>query len=78
MFKTLFTGSTNPTIVKNITDSTKPGIVVISIYLIWVYRSTPATDAERLVVSERGDILSPKYAPDITAPASQGAGNPNI
>ena len=29
----------------------------------------PATDAAMLVVSESGDILSPKNAPDTTAPA---------
>ena len=28
----------------------------------------------RLVVSERGDILSPKYAPESTAPATTGKG----
>ncbi len=31
----------------------------------------------KLVVSERGDILSPKYAPDIIAPAIIGVGIPN-
>lgn len=29
-----------------------------------------------LVVSESGDILSPKYAPDSTAPATNGSGKP--
>ena len=31
--------------------------------------SDPATAGARLVVSERGDILSPKYAPEMMAPA---------
>ena len=31
----------------------------------------------RLVVSDRGDILSPKYAPDIMAPAVIPAGTPS-
>ena len=30
-----------------------------------------------LVVSDRGDILSPKYAPDRTAPATIGRGKPS-
>ncbi len=29
-----------------------------------------------MVVSERGDILSPKYAPETTTPAVSGAGIP--
>ena len=33
---------------------------------------------DKYVVSERGDILSPKYAPDIIAPASQALSNPII
>ena len=36
----------------------------------------PATAGARFVVSERGDILSPKYAPEITIPAVSGAGTP--
>ena len=32
----------------------------------------------RLVVSESGDILSPKYAPEMTAPAVIGAERPMI
>ena len=30
-----------------------------------------------LVVSDSGDILSPKYAPERTAPATRGKGNPS-
>src|SRR5574344_1057063 len=54
------------------------GIVVIVIYFTCLYRLTPATDAERLVVSERGETLSPKYAPEMIAPASQPTGSPII
>ena len=31
----------------------------------------------KFVVSESGDILSPKYAPDTTAPATIGSGAPS-
>ena len=34
-----------------------------------VNKSVPAIAGARFVVSLSGDILSPKYAPDITAPA---------
>ena len=37
---------------------------------MWVKRSVPAIAGARFVVSERGDILSPKYAPEIMAPAT--------
>jgi len=39
-------------------------------------RVAPAIAGARFVVSDNGDILSPKYAPDTTAPAVIGAGNP--
>ena len=45
------------------------GIVVNAIYLICVNKSVPAIAGAKFVVSLKGDILSPKYAPDITAPA---------
>ncbi len=38
--------------------------------------SEPAIAGAKFVVSERGDILSPKYAPDIIAPAIIGVGMP--
>src|SRR5690606_15325829 len=47
----------------------KVGTVVIAIYLICVNKSVPAIAGATFVVSLKGDILSPKYAPDITAPA---------
>jgi len=46
------------------------GIVVHVMWRMWVKRSVPAIAGARFVVSERGDILSPKYAPEITAPAA--------
>ena len=48
---------------------TKLGIVVYIIYLIWEKRSLDAIAAAKLVVSDNGDILSPKYAPEIIDPA---------
>ena len=43
---------------------------------MWSNRVEPATAGARFVVSDSGDILSPKYAPDTTAPADIAAGNP--
>ncbi|MEG0580418.1 MAG: hypothetical protein RR490_10925, partial [Niameybacter sp.] len=37
--------------------------------LIWSNKLVPAIAGAKFVVSDRGDILSPKYAPDIIAPA---------
>ena len=36
---------------------------------MWFIRSPPATAGAKLVVSDKGDILSPKYAPLSIAPA---------
>lgn len=55
------------------TDSAKrnDGTVVINIYFIWSKSGTfDAADA-KTVVSERAETLSPKYAPEIIAPAIQ-------
>ena len=52
------------------------GTVVIIMYRIWVNKSVPAMADARLVVSDKGDILSPKYAPEITAPATTPGGKP--
>ena len=54
----------------------KEGIVVYIIYLIWVNSSVSATAAAKFVVSDNGDILSPKYAPDIIDPAIIPSENP--
>jgi len=45
--------------------------------LIWSNKSASATPAARFVESESGDILSPKIAPETTAPAVIAAGMPN-
>ena len=47
------------------------GTVVIIIYLICTNNGTPTVDEAITVVSESGEILSPKYAPEIIAPAIQ-------
>src|SRR5699024_1775827 len=59
-----------PTINQTIRPASEDGIVVHSICFMWSYKSTSATKAERFVVSERGDSLSPKIAPEIMAPAA--------
>ena len=71
-------GIKNPATIKMIAHNISVGILVISIYLICLYKSTPEILEDKYVVSERGDILSPKYAPDIIAPASQALSNPII
>ena len=48
----------------------KLGIVVYIIYLIWENKLLEDIAAARFVVSERGDNLSPKYAPEIIDPAT--------
>ena len=45
------------------------GSAVNDKYLIWENKSLPETAGAKLVVSESGDILSPKYAPERIAPA---------
>ena len=52
-------GMRNPATAKIIAVSISVGRFVIIRYLICLYRSTPATLEERLVVSERGESLSP-------------------
>ena len=47
----------------------KAGTVVIVIYRMCVKRGVPQSDEASTVVSESGDILSPKYAPERMAPA---------
>ena len=53
------------------------GTVVGSIPLIWSQSSTPAAAGVRLVVSDNGDILSPKKAPETIAPPVKCAGMPS-
>ena len=51
-------------------------MVLDSIERMWLHRSVSTTAGVRLVVSESGDILSPKNEPDTTAPAVQYSGTP--
>ena len=53
------------------------GVVVISIYLICVNSGTSEVEEANTVVSLIIDILSPKYAPEIIAPAIQPSSKPN-
>ena len=43
---------------------------------MWEKMLVPVMPESRLVVSETGDILSPKYAPDTMAPAVSPVGKP--
>ena len=45
------------------------GTVVHSWLRIWLHRSVPTQAGARLVVSDMGEILSPKTEPATTAPA---------
>ena len=54
---------------KKMNDKIKAGIVVQPIFRICSNKSTPTIEDARFVVSERGDILSPKNAPETIAPA---------
>ncbi len=53
------------------------GVVVINIYLICVKSGVPTVCEAMIVVSDRGESLSPKYAPEMIAPAHIAAGMPN-
>ncbi len=45
---------------------------------MWVKRSVPAIAGARFVVSDKGDILSPKYAPLMIAPATNPSDMPKV
>ena len=66
----------NPRIVKISNVMTMAGTVVAVIYRMCLNSGVPVTDEARTVVSERGDILSPKYAPEMIAPATIPASKP--
>src|SRR5699024_5693924 len=51
---------------------TDAGTVVHNICLICSYNPLPAAIGARFVVSDKGDNLSPKYAPATIAPAVAG------
>src|SRR5690606_1217477 len=67
-----------PRIIKTRRVMIQVGVVVRVIYRIWVNRSLPVMAGAKFVVSLRGDILSPKYAPDKMAPAVIPNGMPNV
>ena len=54
---------------KMISAMTNDGTVVTAMNLICVNRGVPAEEEASTVVSDRGEILSPKYAPEMMAPA---------
>ena len=62
-------GERNPAVRKMSSVMVNAGTVVMVIYLICVKRGVPQSEEARTVVSESGDILSPKYAPESMAPA---------
>ena len=45
---------------------------------MWVNKDMPATAGAKFVVSDSGDILSPKQAPQITAPAASAGEIPVV
>ena len=66
----------NPTIVNTISAMLNDGTVVIIIYRMWVKSGVSADDEASTVVSDRGEILSPKYAPEMIAPAIHPSSKP--
>ena len=54
---------------KRTSETKKAGMVDHIMFLIWSKRSLSATAEARLVESDSGDILSPKIAPEMMAPA---------
>ena len=70
------TSPRSPRAVKIASAQTKEGIVVHNMWRMCSNSSAPATAGARLVVSDSGDILSPKYAPEITAPAVAAGDSP--
>ncbi len=61
----------NPSTIKITREIKIEGTVVKDKYLICEIKSLPAIAGARLVVSDKGDILSPKYAPLKIAPATK-------
>src|SRR6516164_7071763 len=62
--------SANPTPRKMPTARTKDGATVVSMpRMCWLVVTPPTRLGTRIVVSDSGDILSPMYAPEMTAPA---------
>lgn len=61
-----------PRMANRIKETKNDGIVDHIMFLMWSKRSLPAIADARLVESDSGDILSPKTAPEIMAPAISG------
>ena len=77
VFTSPFTSTVSPNIINKISVKIYVGIVVNVMYLMCVNKSVPAIAGARFVVSDIGDNLSPKYAPDTTAPATIPKSKPN-
>lgn len=56
--------------------TTTVGTVVFVMYFMCSNKGVPTVDEAKTVVSDRGDILSPKYAPLIMAPAVHPSSKP--
>ena len=59
----------NPRTANKISETKNAGMVVHIMFLMCAKRSEPATAEAKLVESDSGDILSPKTAPEMMAPA---------
>src|SRR5699024_9722097 len=57
-------------------DPNNAGIVVHIMFLMCANKSVPAIDDAKFVESDNGELLSPKIAPDSTAPATIPGSNP--
>lgn len=76
MFPVLDASCDKPAMVKMIKVIINDGMVVNSKYRMCEKIGLPVTDAAKTVVSESGETLSPKYAPEMIAPAIQPVSKP--
>ena len=76
MFPVLDASCDKPAMVKMIKVIISDGMVVNSKYRMCEKIGLPVTDAAKTVVSESGETLSPKYAPEMIAPAIQPVSKP--
>ena len=67
----------NPASEKMMSVMKTVGPVVSIMYLMCVKSGVPLTEEASTVVSLRGDTLSPKYAPEMMAPAVHPSSKPN-
>ena len=61
-----------------IKETTKAGIVVHIIFLMCLNKSDSPIAAAKFVESDKGDILSPKIAPEMIAPATNAGLTPIV